>query len=440
MTYSPQEMRGGPPSGPPSDRDSVDDSPSQRKRIAVACGRCRKRKIRCTGDSGTGEPCQNCKTSGYQPCQFLRVSSQETSFNGEGVSHAFELNPPYQTHGAPTLSNILPTLNPYMDSITSASPDGMAYRSSSASSGAVGYPYAASSSSSRHRPHAQAQHYYPLGFPPASAYTEDQSPEYPVYPSYPSVHEPSYMMGGSYRMNTGAARPGTAMYIEPDPNYGYGAGSRAGGLTHRSTAHAAAGDSSSDYVFHGVDAMSSSLSNSTGNGRLSPLSGLPRLSSTLDTVPQHQHSLRNDSTSPSYIRQVPSQSSIRSAASPETSPTGFGSFDSSYPMAASAMRGGHSGLYTTSGAAGSASATDHVVSGTHHRATLPDLTYRYTDTTRQPAAGSAGELGMANETAAYMANHDHHQHNAHISYMVPSNDNNVDSDLAADRKVIRSTL
>ena len=41
------------------------------------CGRCRKRKIRCSGDPGDGTGCHNCKTSGTNPtqCQFLRVAS-----------------------------------------------------------------------------------------------------------------------------------------------------------------------------------------------------------------------------------------------------------------------------------------------------------------------------------------------------------------------------
>lgn len=37
------------------------------------CGRCRKRKIRCSGDMGQGQPCQNCKNAGADQCLFLRV-------------------------------------------------------------------------------------------------------------------------------------------------------------------------------------------------------------------------------------------------------------------------------------------------------------------------------------------------------------------------------
>lgn len=42
------------------------------------CSRCRKRKIKCSGDPGAnsnGQGCQNCKSAGIDPgqCQFLRV-------------------------------------------------------------------------------------------------------------------------------------------------------------------------------------------------------------------------------------------------------------------------------------------------------------------------------------------------------------------------------
>jgi hypothetical protein len=47
--------------------------------ISLECGRCRKRKIRCSGDNGTGEQCTNCRNAGASPCQFLRVSSQEAT-------------------------------------------------------------------------------------------------------------------------------------------------------------------------------------------------------------------------------------------------------------------------------------------------------------------------------------------------------------------------
>lgn len=37
------------------------------------CGRCRKRKIKCSGDAGDGQGCSNCRSAGNTDCQFLRV-------------------------------------------------------------------------------------------------------------------------------------------------------------------------------------------------------------------------------------------------------------------------------------------------------------------------------------------------------------------------------
>ncbi|KAJ5895561.1 hypothetical protein N7495_007252 [Penicillium taxi] len=48
----------------------------QRRRVPIACGRCRKRKIKCSGDSGDGQGCTNCRSAGNTDCQFLRVSPE----------------------------------------------------------------------------------------------------------------------------------------------------------------------------------------------------------------------------------------------------------------------------------------------------------------------------------------------------------------------------
>ncbi|KAF3385627.1 hypothetical protein F1880_001952 [Penicillium rolfsii] len=47
----------------------------QRRRVPVACGRCRRRKIKCSGDSGDGQGCSNCRSAGNTDCHFLRVNS-----------------------------------------------------------------------------------------------------------------------------------------------------------------------------------------------------------------------------------------------------------------------------------------------------------------------------------------------------------------------------
>ncbi|KAF2735728.1 hypothetical protein EJ04DRAFT_551756 [Polyplosphaeria fusca] len=67
---------------PPGGQDEGSGEVGQaRKRVALACARCRKRKIRCSGDPGNGTGCQNCKLAGVDPelCQFHRVGSIPSS-------------------------------------------------------------------------------------------------------------------------------------------------------------------------------------------------------------------------------------------------------------------------------------------------------------------------------------------------------------------------
>ncbi|KAL2879457.1 hypothetical protein SGCOL_005060 [Colletotrichum sp. CLE4] len=82
-----------------AERENETDTPP-RKRIAVACGRCRKRKIRCSGDTGNGLPCQNCKAAGAESCMFLRVASTEAPWVSTEASFSYDLKAAraYQAH------------------------------------------------------------------------------------------------------------------------------------------------------------------------------------------------------------------------------------------------------------------------------------------------------------------------------------------------------
>ncbi|CZT15302.1 uncharacterized protein RCC_01166 [Ramularia collo-cygni] len=53
----------------------------QRRRIQVACSRCRRRKIKCTGDPGDGSGCSACRSAGADrsSCTFIRVGSHSLS-------------------------------------------------------------------------------------------------------------------------------------------------------------------------------------------------------------------------------------------------------------------------------------------------------------------------------------------------------------------------
>lgn len=43
--------------------------------VSTKCGRCRKRKVRCSGESHDGTACSNCQLAGVSPilCVFMRV-------------------------------------------------------------------------------------------------------------------------------------------------------------------------------------------------------------------------------------------------------------------------------------------------------------------------------------------------------------------------------
>ncbi|KAJ5707970.1 hypothetical protein N7488_007771 [Penicillium malachiteum] len=60
---------------PSADIDAKLRSNTQRRRVPVACHRCRKRKIKCSGDAGDGQGCSNCRSSGSKDCQFFRVKA-----------------------------------------------------------------------------------------------------------------------------------------------------------------------------------------------------------------------------------------------------------------------------------------------------------------------------------------------------------------------------
>ncbi|KAF1955400.1 hypothetical protein CC80DRAFT_94326 [Byssothecium circinans] len=85
---------GGPVGGPRLrtniGRDDGMENGLARRRIAVACARCRKRKIRCSGDPGDGTGCKSCKDAGVEAsvCQFNRVGSSEATRVLEGISIA----------------------------------------------------------------------------------------------------------------------------------------------------------------------------------------------------------------------------------------------------------------------------------------------------------------------------------------------------------------
>ncbi|KAF2862024.1 hypothetical protein K470DRAFT_269299 [Piedraia hortae CBS 480.64] len=80
-----------------------------RRRIAVACSRCRRRKIKCSGDPGDGTGCQACRASGadVDKCNFIRVGSHQVAV-GEGVEACPSSEGEHSTTNHYTFSSAVP--------------------------------------------------------------------------------------------------------------------------------------------------------------------------------------------------------------------------------------------------------------------------------------------------------------------------------------------
>ncbi|KAI0994416.1 hypothetical protein K3495_g13766, partial [Podosphaera aphanis] len=71
-------------------------------RISIACGRCRKRKIRCSGQTPDGMPCEACQINGCTQCEYLMVSSHATTLRSEVLQRGNNLaQPSYMAESAP---------------------------------------------------------------------------------------------------------------------------------------------------------------------------------------------------------------------------------------------------------------------------------------------------------------------------------------------------
>ncbi|KAG6041468.1 hypothetical protein E4U41_004202, partial [Claviceps citrina] len=207
-----------------SDTERMDDSGSQRKRIAVACGRCRQRKIRCSGDNGTGEACTNCKSAGADPCQFLRVSSQEV----QGVRPAsFNYNVALSRKLATRHSTLSPTLSgsssPYAQSIMAT---------------AVGV-HGDAADTQHEMPYGCVQKHYDQVHGWAQGYgVGDHGVDYSPSQSTLPMSEQLYMMGSYRSGHQPMVVRSNVVYVDADASsygYGGGGGTPGPGLDARST-------------------------------------------------------------------------------------------------------------------------------------------------------------------------------------------------------------
>ncbi|KAI8630055.1 hypothetical protein F5Y19DRAFT_484468 [Xylariaceae sp. FL1651] len=264
-----------------------EESDQPRKRIAVACGRCRKRKIRCSGDPGNGGPCSNCKNAGYEPCLFLRVSSQETPFK-EGSDYTYNLDAArtyaHQTRGAGSPLSTLPQYAPEMpagDVLGS-------YRQS---------PYQYSSKG-----------YYPTLSSWTGTYQDDGSVDYGLnYSTYPLINQdPAHLVPGYGQYGT--RKP---VYVDTEgPSYSYG------NLVHRPA-------SNSDSQGFCLSSMAASLPSASDR-----ILSSDRLQSSVNRTLTSSSSYRTDGISPQYSSNKASSASTLSDVAYNNIPS---TFESHYP-------------------------------------------------------------------------------------------------------------
>ncbi|POR31794.1 Uncharacterized protein TPAR_07991 [Tolypocladium paradoxum] len=341
----------------------VDDTSSQRKRIAVACGRCRKRKIRCSGDAGNNQPCTNCKNAAFEPCQFLRVSSTEVSqVKGNSFSYNVDISRLVQARGSSVPSALGVPVNAYHDAMGLSESHTLPSRGGPASA------------------YGGKQYYAPAEW--SSGYAEDSSVDYTLcQPSFPSVPEHHPYVAGPYRLasNAPTTKPNGVLYLDAQAAYGYANVPAAPVAAARQSPNTETG--SLPYQSLGPG-FSSSLSGSTERltaTRALPSSGPPSYrtdSAASDYRKSSQHST-GDSSSSSSIVDVPSN--YHSYESSQLSYSG-------HSVAAQLNR--HSDLYASSSSDGLLSGSEsslRPVSGC-------EASYRYSDAgfnrTSQPGPGS----------------------------------------------------
>lgn len=407
------------------------------------CLRCRKRKIRCTGDSGNGQPCLNCKNAGHEPCQFLRVrrsikgslhlfpphtvsnqkqrlilvvsslkqvASHETPIiKSDPFSYNLDVARSYHARGASIVPPMPtpPLPSSYADAMHVPSGEALSYKNSSA--------------------YAYGNKYYPMSTW-TNGYVEDGNVDYAVYPqSYqPAAVQPpvqqqdtSYMMG--YRMSTSSPAPmkhegasAPPLYAEPNAAaYGYPTAHAFASSTVASMIHrpAASADANPGYAYRSV--ASGIPSHMSTSERLLPAPSTRSLTS----APQQQHPYRAESISSAYSKTSQSSTGSSSPAALSEAATTYNSFESSplasYPASApTSSHHGRSGeAYTTTAASSLEAIIEPVIEPL--RMTAPEFTYKYTDTTRrynsQYNAAIGSYLSSSQGLSNYTLSSDEHE-------------------------------
>ncbi|KAF2107627.1 hypothetical protein BDV96DRAFT_653701 [Lophiotrema nucula] len=239
-------------------REDTTESGSARKRVSLACARCRKRKIRCSGDPGNGTGCANCKQAGVDPsqCQFHRVGSAE-------FPQVLASSLPQMVGGSPSFNPN--AMMPIFDAVRSVlfspglSPNQYHQVDTKSMLPQWNVPYSEETS-------------------PVEAYGFDQTAYVPNSISIANVY------GENHRWNQSRAHHGgSSSYAQPDAGV------------------------SSSYTTHGppYTSMNTNLRNSTANVPPSPLNMTPLQEVLPIALPDRPHPRTLSSETPVQQRQLP---------------------------------------------------------------------------------------------------------------------------------------
>ncbi|KAI0002703.1 hypothetical protein F4779DRAFT_127976 [Xylariaceae sp. FL0662B] len=370
-----------------AEREADSESSQPRKRIAVACGRCRKRKIRCSGDPGNGLPCSNCKNAGYEPCLFLRVSSTETQLRNDGSDFGYNLE------AARSYSNQTRMAVPQLNSM-SQYPTDMTGGDVMTSYRQNQYPYGSKSCYST--------------MPGWSGTYPDDGVDYSLNYAYPMLNQdPAHMV-----QNYGRYGSGKSVYVEPEASYSYG------NLVHRPAVNS---DSPTGFTMSG---MAASLPNAPD--RVVPSDRLlPQVNRTLtgsssyraDALPGHYSSSK---TSPTSTMSEVGYSGLNSSFEPPYSTS------STLPSSISHRSASHHDNTTYQSGAGSTSEAIYA-SGEQSLRSAEDsnsnLSYIYSDSksfsSRRDSQSSGGaSTGSVLPNGHVYVPESHHAHAPSQSYVV----------------------
>ncbi|KAF7538881.1 hypothetical protein G7Z17_g12559 [Cylindrodendrum hubeiense] len=377
----------------PSPRESMmsdmDELSTQRKRIAVACGRCRKRKIRCSGDTGNGAPCINCRNAGWEPCQYLRVASQEAQMKNETFTYNIEASRQYHAGGTSPAAPIQ-AASPQYDGPSSiqAEHEALAFRPGSSAT----FSYSA-------RPFDAASQ-WASGLP-----VEHGAVTYGVYtPTYhgQQSHQ-DQELGINYRIGASSTDPGTMGFqnVQNVHNAAPAAEVHQRALPTRIRRAALPTSGASPY-------RNDSCSPVCGKSSQSSSSGASPMTPGSEASPGYTG---YETPSPSMATTAASYSAMRIATQPTR------------PNDIYAATGTSEGSMYSPGSA-AAGSTRPAGSG-------PDMTYRYTDTTAGTASPVTGTIvpkleRNSSADAALALSHLHgpayvgQNHGQSASYMMPS--------------------